>query len=225
MARAAGAQGFALGIERSAEQLDKAKRLAEQAGEENLVEFRQGDATSLPLRAEEWHSFDVAHTRFLLEHVPQPLEIVKSMARAVRPGGRVILQDDSHDVLRLYPEPPGFYTLWNAYIRTYDRLGNDPYIGHRLVWLLHQAGVKPSHNTWLFFGSCQGEENFSALTRNLYILLDGAGQRIVQEEILDLSTLQSALEALDKWTQRPDAAIWYAISWAEGRIPENAESS
>jgi ubiquinone/menaquinone biosynthesis C-methylase UbiE len=219
MARAAGAKGFAIGVERSAEQLEMGRKLAQQAGEENLVDFRQGDATSLPLRQEEWHSFDVAHTRFLLEHLPHPLEIVKSMARAVRPGGRVILQDDSHDVLRVYPEPPGFYTLWNSYIRAYDRLGNDPYIGHRLVWLLHQAGVKPRCNTWLFFGSCQGHQNFSTLARNMFLLLEGAGDRMVKEELLDQSTLHSSLQALDEWMQRPDAALWYAISWAEGHVP------
>jgi 2-polyprenyl-3-methyl-5-hydroxy-6-metoxy-1,4-benzoquinol methylase len=45
--------------------------------------------------------FDVAHARFLLEHVPDPLVIVRTMVRAVRPGGRVILADDDYEGLRL----------------------------------------------------------------------------------------------------------------------------
>ena len=49
----------------------------------------------------------------------------------MRPGGRIILEDDGHDTLRLWPEPPGFVRLWQAYLRTYDRVGNDPVVGHR----------------------------------------------------------------------------------------------
>ena len=108
-----------------------------------LVDFRQGQAEQLPLRENEWGTFDVAHTRFLLEHVPDPAAVVRQMIRAVRPGGRIILQDDAHDTHRLWPEPPGFGRLWSAYLRTYDRLGNDPFVGVRLVSLLVEAGAVP----------------------------------------------------------------------------------
>ena len=36
---------------------------------------------------DEWGTFDLVHARFLLEHVSDPLAVVRSMARAVRPGG------------------------------------------------------------------------------------------------------------------------------------------
>ena len=36
-----------------------------------------------------------------------PLAVVRQMVRAVKPGGRVVLADDDHDLLRLWPEPPG----------------------------------------------------------------------------------------------------------------------
>jgi len=98
--------------------------------------------------------FDVARARFVLEHIPTPLQVVRNMARAVRPGGRVILSDDDYDGLRLWPEPPGFSLVWNAYQRTYDRHGNDPIVGRRLVKFLHQAGLLPRRNTLIFFGGC-----------------------------------------------------------------------
>src|SRR5262249_2100513 len=125
--------GSVVGIERSPEQLAESHRLAAIGGEERLVEFRQGNAEQLPLRDDEWGTFDVAHTRFLLEHVPDPATVVRQMIRAVRPGGRIILEDDAHDTHCLWPEPPGFGRLWSAYLRTYDRLGNDPFVGRRLV--------------------------------------------------------------------------------------------
>src|SRR5262245_63036061 len=101
MARQVGEGAPVVGIERSADQLAEARRLAERAGEAHLLDLRQGDAARLSLRDEEWSTFDVAHARFVLEHVPEPTAVVREMVRAVRPGGRVILEDDSHDVFRL----------------------------------------------------------------------------------------------------------------------------
>ena len=60
-----------------------------------------------------------------------------------REYSRIILADDDHDVLRLWPEPPGLTDVWRAYQRSYDRHGNDPIVGRRLVQLLHQAGAQP----------------------------------------------------------------------------------
>lgn len=68
MAKAAGT--VVLGIERSEEQINEALNQATIDGEENLVDYRIGDARQLPLRDDEWGTFDVAHTRFVLEHVP-----------------------------------------------------------------------------------------------------------------------------------------------------------
>src|SRR5262249_48514974 len=79
--------------------------------------------------------------RFLLEHVPDPLAVVRNMVRAVRVCGRVVLEDDDHGTMRLWAEPPGFGPLWEGYICVCDRLGNDPGIGRRLVWRLHQGGA------------------------------------------------------------------------------------
>src|SRR5437588_27947 len=86
LARATGER--VLGIERSPGQLERARALAAEAGESALADFREGDATALPLAAGEWGRFDLAHARFLLEHVPAPHEVVLQMARAVRSGGR-----------------------------------------------------------------------------------------------------------------------------------------
>src|SRR2546430_511760 len=84
MARAV-PSGRVVGVEYSEEQLAAAKRLAANDGEATLADLRAGDALNLDL---EWGTFDVAHTRFLLEHIPDPLRAVKAMVRAVRPGGR-----------------------------------------------------------------------------------------------------------------------------------------
>jgi SAM-dependent methyltransferase len=216
MVRAAGPQGRAVGIERSPEQLAEARRQAMAENEGSIVDLRQGEATALPLDDGEWGTFDVAHARFLLEHVPNPLAVVRGMVRAVRVGGRVVLEDDDHDILRLWPEPPGFGPLWTAYISVYHRLGNDPYVGRRLVSLLCKAGAAPARNNWIFFGSCSGTPNFDAYVDNLIGLFHGAREQIMHWRLLGEKAFDGALIALEAWKDRPDAAMWFAMSWAEG---------
>jgi len=216
LARAAAPGGPAIGVERSAEQMREAERMARAAGEERLVDLRRGDALAPPLQDDEWGRFDVAHTRFLLEHLPRPLDAVRVMVRAVRPGGRVVLQDEDHDILRLWPEPAGFYPLWRAYIRTYERNGNDPFIGRRLAALLEEAGAPPSRSDWIYFGGCAGEPHFSALVENMVRILEGAGEAIVGLGGLQRDEYAAALDALRPWAALPGAGLWYAIACVQG---------
>jgi SAM-dependent methyltransferase len=218
IARQVGAK--VVGIERSEEQIRECLRFAVQAGETNLAEFRQGDAAAPPLAADEWGTFDVAHTRFVLEHVRDPLAVVRQMFRALRPGGRIILEDDGHDIFRIWPQSPGFDQLWKNYIRTYDRVGNDPLIGHRLVALLHEAGAIPMRNTWLFFGACAGQgELFGAYVANIIAIFQGVRDEILNLGEFDGDSFDSTIKQFRDWSKRPDASLWYAISWAEGRRP------
>jgi SAM-dependent methyltransferase len=209
-----------VGVERSPEQIATAMKMAAEAGDLDKVDFRGGDAMALPLRDDEWGTFDLAHTRFLLEHVKDPLAVVKGMVRAVKPGGRIVLTDDDHPNFRLWPEPPGFESLWNAYVHSYEKLGNDPFVGRRLVSLLHQAGATPTRNTWVFFGGCAGQGHFSRNCENIDGILSMAKRTIVDEMFFEEEYYEQALANFREWTKRPDAAMWYGIAWAEGRRPD-----
>ena len=206
-----------VGIERSREQISEAERQAKDAGEAGLVELREGDALDPPLAADEWGGFDVAHARWLLQHVSDPLGAVRVLVRAVKPGGRVVVEDDDHPLLRTWPEPPGLPLLWDAYMRTYDRLGHDPYVGRRLVSLLHEAGADPVRADLLWFGACAGERDFEGFALNLIRILEGAADAIRATGGIDRATFDAGLQALDAFRTRPDAVMWYGISWAEGR--------
>ncbi len=223
MARAAGAGGRVIGVERDGDQIAEAERLAAEAGEEGLVEFRRGNAVDLPLAGEEWGSFDLVHTRFLLEHVPAPQAVVCAMVRAAAPGGRIVLEDDDHHVLRLWPQAPEAEELWRAFCRTWEELGNDPFVGRRLIALLHAAGAEPTRNDTLFFGSCAGDPSFEAMVENFAGVLAGARAAIVESGPLSDDDVTAALAELTAWGKLPGAALWYHTCWAEGRRPAAEE--
>ena len=214
IARSGGAGTRVLGIERDQRQLDAGR--ASGAGDAAFaqVELRRGDALELPLAAHEWGAFDLVWSRFLLEHVSDPQRAVDGMLRALKPGGRIVLCDDDHDLLRLDPPLPRFMTVWKAYQQTYTAHGNDPLIGRRLPRLLHAAGAKLVRNDWIFFGACAGASDWRTVIDNCRGILVGGREQIVAH--VAPREFDAGIAEYDAWSQRGDASYWLPVAWAEG---------
>ncbi|KAA3608698.1 MAG: methyltransferase domain-containing protein [Planctomycetota bacterium] len=219
MATVLQAAGSVLGIEQSREQLQEARqRLATDRPRLQNLELRQGNALQPPLEAGEWQQFDLVHARFLLEHLTDPMAAVEIMWEAAKPGGRLVLQDDDHQVLRMWPDVPKVMDLWQRYVALYPKRGMDPFVGRRLVQLLHQAGAEALHNDFLFFGACSGDPIFPDVVNNFAGVLVSAKQDLLDQGV-SASFFEQTISELKQWGTRPDAALWYPICWAEGRKP------
>jgi arsenite methyltransferase len=84
LARAAGPEGLALGVDISEAMLQRAVR--NEAGSQ--VGFVKADAQRLPFRDE---TVDVAVSTAVLQLVPDPAAAIKQIARVLRPGGRLAI--------------------------------------------------------------------------------------------------------------------------------------
>ncbi len=124
--------------------------------------------------------------------------------------------DDDYDGLLLWPEPPGFSPVWHAHQRTYDRHGNDPVVGRRLVQLPHQAGLVPRRNTFVFGGRA-GDRDFEDLVRNMASIVDEAIDDIIATG-LSRDAVTAARDAFIEWSKSPDSAVWRAAErhWPAG---------
>jgi len=207
-----------IAVEHNPDQVQAALQLADSDSHHCVIDFRIGDATQLPLESNELGQVDLAHCRFLLEHVTRPLAVVRAMVAAVKPGGRVVLLDDDHELIRFWPEPEGLAVAWKAYYRSYHKLGNDPLIGRKLVSLLHQAGARPNRITQLFYGACAGSPPFQGIVENLIGVLHGARQMVLAAGEISASDYDTALDNFRAFAELPDAALWYVINWAEGIV-------
>ena len=88
---AAGVPGLRLtGVDLSQPMLQKAREAAEEAGVADRLDFRVGDAKSLPFSEQ---SFDLVLCNSLLHHLPAPLALLNEISRLVRPGGAILLRD------------------------------------------------------------------------------------------------------------------------------------
>ncbi len=69
--------------------LDADTRFVDKLGAANLEVWR-ADVVKEPLPE---NAFDLVHTRFLLQHLPDRERVLEKLARAVKPGGRLIVFD------------------------------------------------------------------------------------------------------------------------------------
>jgi arsenite methyltransferase len=95
-----GPEGSVVGLDGSAEMLALATRRCE--GHDN-VEFREADATSLPV---DDGDFDAALSVQVLEYVPDVTAALAELHRALRPGGRVVVWDFDWDTLSWHSADP-----------------------------------------------------------------------------------------------------------------------
>lgn len=142
-----------VGVDVTPAMVELGRREALAAGLTN-VSFAVGDATRLALPDS---SFDGAVTRFSLHHIPLPWRVATEMARAVRPGGWIVLADHItsddmaeaawHQEIERLRDPSHWACLTPGQIQA---------IGARAGLTLHQERLLPfslDFDEWLQRGS------------------------------------------------------------------------
>jgi SAM-dependent methyltransferase len=132
-----GPTGSVLGIERDPVSLERARSRVSEAGLQN-VRIIEADATSFSCAT----AFDAAVGRFILEYLPDPVAVVRSIAELVRPGGVVAFHEPAWaPALAVAPH----LSLWTAsasLVRdTLNGSGADTDIGLALHRIFRGAGL------------------------------------------------------------------------------------
>jgi SAM-dependent methyltransferase len=157
--------GEVVGVDTSAQRVAFARA---KYGNKKGISFRIHDATVPISGAEE---FDLVWVRFFLEfHRQENFEIVKNLARCLRPGGSLCLLDLDHNCLNHYEMPPALEKALSDLIHILMREYNfDPYAGRKLYSHLYDLNFDDiqihmvAHH--LLFGSVREEEIFNWLKK------------------------------------------------------------
>lgn len=140
LAQLVGSGGKVIAIDESARFVEHLQNAAAALGLENIIDARVGDVQALGLDGVE---ADGAYARWVLCFVEQPEEVVAGVARALRSGGRFVVQDYYHyEAVRLGPPAKVLDTVIAAVKEAWLARKGDPQIGLRLPAMMVKSGLQ-----------------------------------------------------------------------------------
>lgn len=115
----------------------RASQLASARRNHPGVLYAQADGCALPFRD---GAFDRVHCSWLLEHVRDPVSILREVRRVLRPGGTCQFVEVDNATFGTTPPLPEVLSLMDALNHAQRAAGGDPFIGRRLEALFREAG-------------------------------------------------------------------------------------
>jgi ubiquinone/menaquinone biosynthesis C-methylase UbiE len=171
------------------------------------LHFIQADAHALPLADER---FSTVYCRYLLEHVAEPVQVLKEMRRVLRPGGRALAQENNILVIAFYPECPLFESVWRRFAQLQAQLGGDALIGKKLFALFKQAGFDEINLSLQPEIHHAGAESFRPWIENLIGNVESGAAEMQKRGLASADDLAASIAELRTFASRDDAsAIFY----------------
>lgn len=125
-------------VDISSKSVTKAKRRVEEAGYSN-VHFERGDIFNLPYKPE---TFDHIFVCFVLEHLPNPGEVLAILKVLLRQGGTITVIEGDHGSAYFYPDSEFAQRAIQCQVELQKRSGGNALIGRELFPLLRHAGFE-----------------------------------------------------------------------------------
>lgn len=192
------------------DEIELTRSAAVERGSSN-IDFRVGDVHALEFADA---SFDVTHAHQVLQHVADPVQALREMARVTRPGGIVAARDSDYSGFCWWPRIP-LLDKWLDLYRTAARAnGGEPDAGRRLLSWAHTAGltdVSATSSTW-----CYATPHERAWWGGMWSerIVDSAiARQIVDSGLATADELREISEAWMEWSADDDG--WFSILHGE----------
>jgi ubiquinone/menaquinone biosynthesis C-methylase UbiE len=196
IARLVAPVGSVVGVDMDEVKLALARQAAA-ARELGNVEFRALDVRDW----DEPGAYDVVYTRFVLQHLSQPVELLRRMWSAVAEGGVLIVEDADFDGWCCDPPNEGFALFTDTYQEVLQRRGGDHAIGRKLHRYFLASGIPDPHMI-LVQPVHQGEAKTLA-----WSTLAATADAILAEGLATADELAGALSSLRAFTDDPHTLI------------------
>lgn len=137
------------------------------------------------------NEFDFVYTRFLLSHLKEPLEAIKKMKNAAKPGGKIIAEDIQLSKQFSYPVNDAFERYTKLYPEAVKRKGGNAELGSLLSKLFTEAGLKIAAFDIIQPVCVSGEGK-----RIAYETMDKIKSTLIEEKIETSETINEILQGL-----------------------------
>lgn len=197
------APGRVTGLDASAGIIEQARTLG--AGMPGL-DFVTGDAYALPFDDD---TFDVVHAHQVLQHVADPVAVLRELRRVAKSDGLVAARDVDYEGTIWYPELQGLDDWIEVLLAVHRSNAGEPDAGRRLqAWAL-EAGfgeVRSSASIWCFANDA--DRAWWGGLWSARILESDVAATAVAKGIATPADLQRISAAWLDWAARPDATLF-----------------
>lgn len=201
------------GLDRSPENLGAARSfLAERPWYEGRYGLEEANAMRLGFEADR---FDSAFLCWILEHVPDPMQVLSEVRRVLRPGSPVVCTEVMNQTFLVHPYSPSTWTYWMAFNDHQIELGGDPFVGVKLGNLLQAVGFQDITTTikTIHLDNRRPGERAEFIAFWSDLLLSGAdGLREAGKVSAEL--VDSMRTELDDVAHDPNAVFYYSFQQA-----------
>lgn len=175
------------------------------------IDFRVADVHALDFPDD---AFDVAHAHQVLQHVADPVQALRELARVTKPGGIVAVRDSDYGGFRWWPAVPAMDDWLDLYSTAARANGGEPDAGRRLLSWAHAAGltdVVATSSTW-----CYATPEDRAWWGGMWAdrILDSAiAHQLVDSGAASPADLQRISDGWREWAASDDG--WFSVLHGE----------
>ena len=197
IARRVGPDGHVTGIDMDATKLELARAAGAELGL-TQIEFRSSDVSAW----QERDAYDMVYCRFLLQHLRDPVDLLRRMWAALRPGGALVVEDADFDGLFCHPPNDAFDFYADNYRRVLAFNGGDPAIGRKLYGYFSAAGIPRPELTLVQDAYASGEGKTLA-----HSTLEATAESLIDAGLASPDVVAAALASLARFTEDPDTVV------------------
>ena len=213
IAEAVAPDGLAVGLDIHAGLLAQAGRMH---GRVPGLAFALGDAYNLPCR----DTFDVVTAARVLQWLAHPLEALRAMRAAAKPGGCVVTLEYNHEQIVWEPAPPpSMQHFYRAFLRWRAEAGMDNTLADRLADLYRQCGFVDIVSTPQHEVGTRNDPDFLTRLGLWAEVAASRGQQMVADGILTETQRATAETEYRTWVHDSAVAQTMYLMAVEGRRP------
>jgi len=204
-------EGSVTGVDAVESVLEQAKSFAESRNLTN-VKIQSVDANALPFEDD---SFDIVFCHQVLQHVKDPVGILREMRRVAKPGGIVAAREADYKSFAWYPETPEIARWAELYQKVSKTNGGEPNAGRYVHVWARQAGFDPERvtATWYVWRYTGQRVTQFAQSWEGRILQPGFMQTAVREGFATEEEIRTISDGWRRWSTEQDA--FFAIPSGE----------
>ncbi len=195
------------GVEYEAAQIRKAQANMSNLGiNQDQVKFIQQDAKNLKLD----QTFDSVFICWVLEHIHNPVEVLRSMKPFLVSGAKVVITEVFNATFYTYPVKLEVMEYWQVYNDYQKAIGGDPQVGVKLGDLLQEAGFQDIQlrSGGFHLDSRQANEKEVVFTYWKNLMSSGS-PALLEDGLITEVQLKAMQDAMDELSSLPDSVFYY----------------